>query len=356
MIQLFKRQNRLERQRLRALAAGELHDVTREARELGFSETVCISNRLWTSLMRPYPFAEPNDCVSLPTLLRALKQRLHAPLTSDAGMLLLLPSDLPDWFRGPCYLRFLVNPSSAGTNSIIVRPLSEQFYRCPEHREHSLPATLLIRLAETVRTLTFVSPAAEHGLVDSMQRLINELIQPNPFHREIAAFVAAIAPDPSLPFAREDFRSVLLADLDELLAVLDQCANAKLLPKVEALKSHYRALLSPLAAFRAMLEELLRLIAAAPSHYPTLQGQGFAHLLNLYADINTRHKRLETQVPPDTFAVVRFHLRLLAQILVAAQPDFLADMERAFASLLSNKWSQSTHGPSHECRHAVVWH
>lgn len=356
MIRLFTRENTLERQRLRALAAGELRDVTREAREHGFTETVCISNRLWTALMRPYPFAEPNDCLSLATLLRTLMQRLRAPLTSDTGMLLLLPPDVPDWFQSPCYLRFLITSSKDGRKSIVIRPLSEQFHRCAQHREHSLPATLLVRLAETLRSLTFVSPTAEHGLVDSMRKLVDELIQPNPFHREIAAYVAAIAPDPSLPFPPEGYRSVLLADVDELLAILVQCADLKAKPKVEALKSHHRTLLSPLAAFREILEDLLRFTAAVPSHQPTLQGQAFAHLLSLYADTHVRLMQLQTQVPKDALAVVSFHIRLLTQFVATPDVPFLADMERACASLLSNEWSQSLRGPPRECRNAVVWH
>jgi hypothetical protein len=87
-----------------------------------------------------------------------------------------------------------------------------------------------------------------------------------------------------------------------------------------------------------------------------LQGQAFAHLLNLYADINGRLKLLETQVPSDALSVVRFQIRLLAQIPAAPHGPFLADMDRACASLLNNEWSQSVHGPSRECRNAVVWH
>jgi len=356
MIRLFKRENRLARQRLRALAAGELKDVSREAREHGLTETVCISKRLWTSLMRPYPFAEPNDCLSLSTLLRALKQRLRAPLSSNAGMFLLLPSDIPEWFRAPCYHRLLITSSKDGPNSIVVRPLSEEFHRCPQHREDSLPATLLVRLAETLRGLMFVSRTAEHGLLVSIQSLVTQLIQSNPFHRDILAYVAGIAPDESLPYPPDDYRSILLTDLDELLAILAQCAGQDAKPKVEALKSHYRALVSPLAAFCRILEDVLRFTVSGSNPNAPFQGQAFSLLLNLYADINARLRRLETVVPSDALAVVRFQLRLLAQALATPDTQFLNDIERACASLLSNRWSHSTHGPSRECRHAVVWH
>jgi hypothetical protein len=355
MIRLLKRENALERQRLRALAAGELKDVTPNARELGIAENVCISKRLWISLVRPYPFAEPHDCLSLSALLRTLKQRIHIPNSDTAGMVLLLPPDVPDWFRSPCYLRFLITSSKEGRSSIVIRPLSEQFNRCAEHRQDSLPATLLARLGETIRNLMFVTPPAEQGLVDSMRKLVDQMIESNPFHREIVAHLAAIAPNPSLPFPLGEYCSVLLADLDELLAILVECTDVRATPTVEALKSHYRALLSPLAAFRHIVEQLLQFTAAVSGQF-TLQTQAFAQMLKIHADIHARLHQLQTEVPKDALAVVRFYSRMLTPLVATPDVPFLADIERACASLLANRWSHSAHGPSRECRHAVVWH
>ena len=65
------------------VATGQLIDVTEEAQQQGLPFAVYLSRRLWTSLVRPYPFAEPEDCVSLASLLGGLQVRLNAPGLED---------------------------------------------------------------------------------------------------------------------------------------------------------------------------------------------------------------------------------------------------------------------------------
>src|SRR3970040_2062933 len=55
-MRFFRGADRLESLRRRSVAKGELVDVTEEARKLGFQDTVCVSKRLWTGLVHPYPF------------------------------------------------------------------------------------------------------------------------------------------------------------------------------------------------------------------------------------------------------------------------------------------------------------
>lgn len=64
-MRLFNGANWIERQRRRAVAAGELIDVTQDARLIGLHETICVSKRLWKSLIQSYPFAQPDDCLPL---------------------------------------------------------------------------------------------------------------------------------------------------------------------------------------------------------------------------------------------------------------------------------------------------
>jgi hypothetical protein len=182
------------------------------------------------------------------------------------------------------------------------------------------------------------------------------MISAHPFQSEILAHVAAITPDFIPPAPPQISRSALLADLDEFLAILSHCADVRTRPNIEALKSHYRALVSPLAAFREILEDLLRFTISGSNPGAPWQGQPFSYLLHLHADSHARLQRLETVVPSAALAVVRFQLRLLA---LAHNPDarqFLADIDRQCASLLDKRWLHEAHGPSRECRQAVVWH
>jgi hypothetical protein len=215
---------------------------------------------------------------------------------------------------------------------------------------------LLVRTAETLRNFKFVAHAAEQALIQSMEGIVTQLIHTSPFHHEILAYVSKAAPDPSSPVPPDVYRAGLFADLDELLAILAKCAGLNSIPKIEALKSHYRALVSPLAAFRHILEDLLRFTVSGADPNAPYQPQVFSHLLNLHSDVSARLKRFETVVPSDSLAVVRFQIRLLAQSIRIPDSQFLADIERTCASLVSNPSAHSLHGPARESRDAVVWH
>lgn len=353
---IFNGVNWLERQRRRAIAEGRLIDVTRDARMLGLHENVCVSSRLWQGLIQPYPFARPDDCLPLTRLLCLLKTHLRTSQSAQSNIFLVLPSQLPEWFRGPCYLKLFINAPARARKSVIVQPFSDPFPFRKHRLDDALPATVLVRLAQTLRGLMIVARTAEQGLVESMRSIATQLIQENPFRLDIDGHMAAVPPDTSLPSPPDEYRAVLLADLDELLAIIAKCADLKSKAKVEALKSHYRALLSPLAAFCQILEDLLRFTSCCSSPQAPLQSQAFAHLLNLYADVHARLLQLETKAPRDTLAVVRFQIRLLAQVVAKPNVEFLSDIERACASLISDRWSHGTDGLVRECRNEVVWH
>jgi hypothetical protein len=347
-MRLFNGANWMERLRRRAVAAGELIDVTQDARLIGLHETIYVSKRLWKSLIQPYPFAQNDDCLPLTRLLSLLKVHLRTSQSSQSHALVVLPSQLPQWFRGPCYLKVFVSSPDRGCKSIVVQPFSDPFPIGKRRLDDSFPATLLVHLATILRSLSIVARTVEHSLIDSMQATVSQLIQANPFRLDIDAHLATVPAETSLPFPPDEYRVVLLAHLDEMLAVLSHCADLKSIPQVEALKSCYRAVLSPLASFCHILEDLLRFAASCANFH--------AHLLHLYATVTAKLQRLETEVPRDVLAVVRFQIRLLAQVVATPNVQFLTDLERACAHLINNRRSRSALGPARECRSEVVWH
>ena len=354
-MRFFNRANRLERLQRRAVANGELIDVTSVARQLGMQDSVFISKRLWLSLLQPFPFAEPKDCVLLETLLRALLARIRAVNPDDNRVLVLLPPDIPEWFRA-CYLKLSVDSFPEGPRSIVVQPYADPFATYRRTAEHTFPATLLVQLAKTVRNLIFVSRTAEQGLLRSLESIVNQLIGSNPFHCEINHHLGPFLKELSLPVPPEEYRSVLLADLDEQLAILARCADRQTRPKIDTMKSYYRALVSPLAAFCQLLEQLLQVVARGSSLNTPVQSQVVLHLLHLYAEVHARLQRLETEVSTDGLAVVRFQIRLLAPSLGTSLAEYITGLERACSDLLISRLPNCTHGPSRHIHSSVVWH
>jgi hypothetical protein len=355
-MRLFSRVDRQEWLRRRGVAKGELIDVTDEARLHGFQVTVCISKRLWTGLIQPYPFAQPNDCLSLSKLLTALRKQLRDSHSSRESAVLLPPSLLPEWFQGASYLKVFANFPTRAPTSLLIQSFADPFPAFASPLEESLPATLLVKTAATLRMFAFVAHTAEQSLVHSMESILAPLVHTSPFRREILAHVAGVAPDPFSPVPPDDVRAGLLTDLDELLAILGKCGGLNAIPKIEALKTHYRALVSPLSAFRRILEDLLRFTVSGSDPDAPYQREVFSALLMLYTDVNARLNRFETVVPSDSLAVVRFQLRLLAQSIGIPNAPFLADIERTCANLVFNPPAHPLRGPAREWRYAVVWH
>ena len=355
-MRLFNGPDRLESLRRRSVAKGQLVDVTKEARKYGFEDTVCVSKRLWIGLIQHYPFAQPHDCISLSKLLTTLRTQLPGSQPTNACALFLPPSLLPEWFQGACYLKVFVNSPTRAPRSLLIQPSADPFPTFAPPLEESLPATLLVKTAATLRMFAFVAHAAEQSLIHSMESILAQLVHTSPFQREILAHVYKVAPDPSSPVPPDDFRAGVLTDLDELLAILGKCAGLNAIPKIEALKTHYRALVSPLGAFRRILEDLLRFAVSGSDPNAPYQREVFSQLLKLYSDINVRLNRFETVVPSDSLAVVRFQLRLLAQSVGIPNAQFLADIERTCANLVFNPPAHPLRGPAREWRHAVVWH
>lgn len=353
---LFRRMDWLESFRRKSVIKGDLIDVTEEARKHEFQDNVCVSKRLWTGLIRPYPFSQPNDCIALSRLLGAAREQLPETCDSQSYTLLLPPSLTPEWFQGACHLKVFVNSPTRASRSILIQPYADPFPMFAPPLGESLPATLLANITATLRKLAFVSQPAEQSLIQSMESLLVHLIRTSPFRREIFAHASKVAPEPFSPVPPDDFRAALLADLDELVAILRNCGGLAALPTIEALKSHYRALVSPLNAFRRILEDLLRFTVSGSDPHAPYQREVFSLLLKLHSDVNARLNRFETVVPYESLAVVRFQLRLLAQSIGIPNVQFLADIERNCANLVFNPPARPLRGPAPDCRHPVLWH
>lgn len=347
---------RIERLRRRMVATGQLIDVTEEARRQSLPYTVYLSRRLWTSLVRSYPFAEQDDCVSIATLVSYLKLRLNTAKSDSPSLLLILSPHAPAWFRGPCYLKLFVNRPSKAQASVLVQTHGDAFPIHPRPEEDSLPASLVLRLVETLHNLSLVGRNIERVAIDAMQRFALELGKDGPFYSEMLRYIDDM-PQPSLKWLpSESKRALLLAKVDELLAILTACANRQAMQRVESLRRHYRVLVSPLAELAELTENLLRMAAEVPNQEGPIRYEPFRPLLNIYVELHSRLKRFETEIPRDALSATEFHVSWLAKVLPSDLQDALGRVEEELDRLLESRsglrivWL-------HACGiHAVVWH
>lgn len=355
-MRFFQAAARIERLRHRMVATGQLIDVTGEAQQQGLPYAVYLSNRLWKSLVRPYPFAESEDCVSLVSILDALQRRLNAPGLEDVGFLLLMPPYVPDWFRGPCYLKFLVNRPPGTKPSVLIQPHGDPFPFRPRPVEESLPASLAVHLAATLHFFSLLGRNVERSAIEAMQTTALELARETPFYSEIVRNIEHTPPTASKWISSNSNRASLLAKLDELLGTLEVCAERKTIQQIEWLRRNYRVLVSPLAQLADLTESLIRLAAHVPNQRGPVRYEPFRPLLNIYVEMNSQLKRLETAISHEVLSAIEFQISLLAEVLPSDFQDSLGQIEQELHRLLVNGYGKRMEELDDSDSHIVVWH
>ncbi len=355
-MRFFQGAARIERRRRRMVATGQLIDVTEEAQQHGLPYTVYMTRRLWTSLVRPYPFAEADDCVSVATLISYLKLRLTAAKSDTPSLLLILSPHVPAWFRGPCYLKLFVNCPVTTQASVLIQTHGDPFPVRPRPEEDSLPASLVLRLVETLHNLSLAGRNIERVAIDAMQRVALELGKDGPFYSEMLRYIDDLPPPSSKWLPSESKWALLLAKLDELLAILAACANRQAMQQVESLRRHYRVLVSPLAELAELTESLLRMAAEVPNQEGPIRYEPFRPLLNIYVELHSRLKRFETEIPRDALSAIEFHVSWLAKVLPSDLQDALRRIAEQLDRLLESRSGQPMVRLHAGGNHAVVWH
>lgn len=332
-----------ERLRRRAVAAGELIDLTDAARVAGLPCRVSISTRLMTSLVAPYPGARPRDYLPLATLLKLVAARI--PLLTSTTEILRVPYDcLPYWLQQPCCLKMLVEYGPQSVHSIRLVTMAERYEGFKLNAGPSLPATLLVRLSEALHRLNRTYFATERDLLHPVNRFVGELRNMNPFWYEIDEYLHSVVRDGQPESPPDEHRDVTLNKLEELLLLLSACPAADQLAQVAALMEHSRTLGSPLAELGRIIEKLLPLAARAES-----AADSFNVLLILHNRIVGRLQRLQTVAASEEIMLVLAEVSRLETHLPPFEVALLAGLEENCWRLAESKSFSGVSGSG-------VWH
>ena len=240
--------------------------------------------------------------------------------------------------------------------SVLVQTHGDPFPVRPLPEEDSLPASLVLRLVETLHNLSLASRNIERVAIDAMQRVALELGKDGPFYSEMLRYIDDLPPPSSKWLPSESKRALLLAKLDELLAILAACANRRAMQQVESLRRHYRVLVSPLAELAELTESLLRMAAEVPNQEGPIRYEPFRPLLNIYVELHSRLKRFETEIPRDALSAIEFHVSWLAKVLPSDLQEALGRVEEELDRLLESRSGQPMVRLHAGGNHAVVWH
>ena len=255
-----------EKIRRQALRQGLLVDVSPEAARAGLAVPLALSRRLWTSLVQPFPSARPCDCLPLAELINWIAEEVVQQTPCGQRILFATPRVKTYWMRQFYCVRVQRNFRRGKIASVVVLALDEPYVLLRRGSSPSLPATLLLRLALAVRNLGAVARACDAASLDDMLALVNGLLDQSPLQHEVKRYVDRSASGVPRSFTPEEYRSVLLGTLAELVSLAAvSTADPSTALLVESLQRQQQSLASRLSDLSVLVESLLRLAATLRS-------------------------------------------------------------------------------------------
>ena len=226
-----------EQARLRGL----LVDLSSEAARVGLDCRCEMSEHLYHSLLWKYPSAREQDTVAVSDLLSGLKSRRQAVTLAGKWYYYMVPQQ-PTWWLQPGYFfKLLVTYCGQRVESVVIVTQKESLESLLSHCPTSVPASLLVRLMQSIRRLATFSYQSERPLLRSLDATVRELLQRSPFAAEICHYLGQQHLN-AVPgeFSREEYRELTLRSLLEQLeltaAVAEQMGAVLRLPVSDVLQ------------------------------------------------------------------------------------------------------------------------
>ncbi len=237
---------------------GALVDVSQEADQVGLSCHCEMSVPLYRSLFWKYPSARERDTLAVGDLLHDLQRQIDSSPQPRRAMYHILPP-LPTWWMAPRYrLKLWVLSGGERTESVVILSEQEDLERLFAGLPPWIPASLLVRLLQSILRLGTLCYRSERLLVRSLYATVGELLLRSPLQAEINLHLDQWQPA-FIPreFSREEYRVVvlrsLLGQLDLTAAVAEQMGAEILLPVSGVLQ-----LMANYVGFVPPCEEVLR--------------------------------------------------------------------------------------------------
>ncbi len=323
-----------EKIRRKALRRGLLVDVSREAVQAGLAVPLAISRRLWTSLVQPFPSARPCDCLPLLDLIHWIADEVLQQTPRGGRVLFATPSVKTYWMRELFCVRIQRICRGDKVASVVLLAYDEPYIRLLQGSSPSLPATLLVRLALSVRNLGPVSRACDAASLDIMLATVNRLLGQSPVQSEVKHYVERWAAGVPSSFTPEEYRSVLLRTLAELVSLAAvSTADPPTALLVESLQRRQQTLASRLSDLSVLVESLLRLAATLRSPPGPVPPNPFRPLLSAYVAM---HRQLEggwTLIASEVLASVKLQMSLMESLASDREAETLAVLKAEFQRL-----------------------
>ncbi len=203
-----------------------LVDLSDEARQVGLNCRCEVGLHLWHSLFWNYPSAAITDVLDVGDMLRVFRSRLERKLLPGQSSFHISPPRPTWWMQEPYFLRLLVLYRGEEVESVVILSQFHSVGSLLSFVPPPLPASLLVRMMQTIRQFFPLSCRLEHPLVRSLDATVHELLHRSPLQPQINHYLDQLQPC-LFPdgFSREEYRKVTLRSLLEQLELTAAVAD-----------------------------------------------------------------------------------------------------------------------------------
>ncbi len=323
-MQSRKSERLAELTRLESLTNGSLIDVSDAACASGINVPVALSRGMWTSLVRPFPSAQAGDYFPLEKLLDQLRSVVQMEWLCSKKFRYFLPVDRPAWIGSQFLVRVQFNYARNQLATVVVSSTDEMFvYKSPASPA-VLPSSLMVRLFRTLQQLSLCGRGADTVLLERMLDAANLLVQTCPLLIEMSDYFRRWQPQRPTGFSREEFRTLLLRTMAELLICLGACESVANARSVNELVKYHLALASPLSDLAMITESMLRLAARLPHREGPLVGDPFPPLLEACFEMRCSLDYGSTTIPAVALTALREQVCVMdSRVFGAEKKEYL---------------------------------
>lgn len=311
----------------RELQNGRLIDLSELAPD-GCSKRIFATSTLWQSLLWSYPTAQTADVIDPVALICDLGLACSNPFAaSDEPTMLFphVPRQKPAWLPKDFTITVYVQPF--GT----LLKLTGERIPDPKHKAPLLPSGLLIKLIRLLARLKQVARSHDRPVVQKLTAIIHTISNHHPLQKELAAAGPAITLSFPRDLSQDEYRTLLINDLANLLEVALACG---LRPDTgAAFANYFDKLRSPLHELLHVVRSLILLAAAVPA--PSVHLSPLDDLLTAYGSLSKLIDQPSPTISKDVLEMLDTDAFVLSQILPSVYSEEFAQLRQTLAVLRS---------------------
>ncbi len=289
-----------------------------------FTPPIAATKLLWRTLLWDYPAAQQSDLVDPGRLVSDLSDHLSWN-RKDPIIIPYYLEQRPAWLTKNLSIGVYYAPSER------VVLFLENDFDSPSDESLPLPTSLVIKLVCLLGRLRPIARVSDQLSVQKLLSLAQTLTDNHPLQSHIKLAVWNNRARRSMPnhFTREEYRTLLLEELGQLLELISACG----LPfsTAASFAQHYETLRSPLCELLHITRSLLILIGAMPESCRHLSP--LDDLLDTYVTLRKRLDHPDSPIPERVLEKLRTHTYVLSKLLPGNYREELMHCEQKLALL-----------------------